>query len=152
MSTRNSKKGFTLIELVIVLAIAALIIVGILLAVNGAQKSRRDSQRKSDLARVLANVETWESNNGGKPPTAGQWTAPVFGQATSGMNDPLTGQPYTGAGLAAPGGAQSAGILYTLGTGLPGNLACDGNSILSARNVKLQMSSESGSTLCVDDH
>jgi prepilin-type N-terminal cleavage/methylation domain-containing protein len=52
----KKEKGFTLIEIVLVLAIAGLLLVIVFLAVSGAQKSRRDTQRKNDNARLLAQV------------------------------------------------------------------------------------------------
>lgn len=62
---KKNSKGFTLIELVIVLAIAALILAGILLAVRGAQQSRRDTQRKDDAGKIGANIEQAASNYDG---------------------------------------------------------------------------------------
>ena len=46
--------GFTLIEIVLVLAIAGLLLIVVFLAVSGAQRSRRDYQRKQDLAHIKA--------------------------------------------------------------------------------------------------
>lgn len=51
---RRDKKGFTLIEVVIVLAIAALILVIVFLAVGGAQRSQRDQASKDAAGKVLA--------------------------------------------------------------------------------------------------
>ena len=62
---KKEEKGFTLIEIVLVLAIAGLILVIVFLAVQGAQRSRRDTQRKSDASRALAAVESCASNNSG---------------------------------------------------------------------------------------
>ncbi len=82
MSSKNTNKGFTLIELVIVLAIAALIIAGILLAVRGAQQSRRDSQRRSDAGAMGALVEESAGNHGGNyPAQAGGATVAAFNAA-----------------------------------------------------------------------
>jgi prepilin-type N-terminal cleavage/methylation domain-containing protein len=58
-------KGFTLIEIVLVLAIAGLLLVIVFLAVQGAQRSRRDTQRKNDAARMLAAWESCAANNNG---------------------------------------------------------------------------------------
>ena len=63
-----SNKGFTLIEVVIVLAIAALIMVIVFLAVQGAQRSQRDTTVKSNAARTLAAAEQYASNNSGTYP------------------------------------------------------------------------------------
>ena len=58
-------KGFTLIEIVLVMAIAGLILVIVFLAVQGAQRARRDQQRKTDASRMLSAVEQCASNNQG---------------------------------------------------------------------------------------
>lgn len=65
----KNKQGFTLIEIVIVLAIAALIMVIVFFAVAGAQRARRDQERKDLAARLIAQVENWKSNHDGNPPT-----------------------------------------------------------------------------------
>jgi prepilin-type N-terminal cleavage/methylation domain-containing protein len=54
----SKKSGFTLIEIVIVLAIAALIMVIVFVAVQGALSARRNDQRRSDARRVLAAMES----------------------------------------------------------------------------------------------
>ena len=75
--TLKEKRGFTLIEIVLVLAIAGLITVIVFLAVQGAQRARRDTQRKSDAARLLAAAEQFASNNNGDYPIHGSrlgWT------------------------------------------------------------------------------
>lgn len=63
------KPGFTLIEIVIVMAIAGLLIILVLLAVSGAQRSRRDNQRRHDLARLAAQLEVYASAHDGNYPT-----------------------------------------------------------------------------------
>lgn len=113
----TNQKGFTLIELVIVLAIAALILAGVLLAVSGAQKSRRDTQRKNDLSNVAATLESYASNKQGAYPTNQNIFNGDFGTGGTYNNvnwkDPLTGNPYTFNGLVTPSGSTSAGISYT---------------------------------------
>ena len=64
-------QGFTLIEIVIVLAIAAAIILMVFLAVAGVRRSQRDTQRRSDAARLAATVEQFAANNGGTYPGSG---------------------------------------------------------------------------------
>ena len=81
-------KGFTLIELVIVLAIAALIILVVLQAVGAAQKSNRDSTRKQEAARVVSLLEQYASNKGGLYPSTASsladGTQNVTGTTTTG--------------------------------------------------------------------
>lgn len=61
--THKAKKGFTLIEIVIVLAIAALILVVVFFAVQGAQRNQRNDARKNLASRVLAQYQTYLGNN-----------------------------------------------------------------------------------------
>ncbi len=74
MSTKL-KRGFTLIEIVIVLAIAALIMVVVFLAVQGAQRGQRDQQRKDLAARALSKFEEYKGNNNGSVPTTNELQA-----------------------------------------------------------------------------
>lgn len=67
-SLSANKKGFTLIEVVIVLAIAGLIFVVVFLAVQGAQRGRRDSERQAAAGRLIAAVDQYSSNNNGALP------------------------------------------------------------------------------------
>jgi prepilin-type N-terminal cleavage/methylation domain-containing protein len=94
----KQQKGFTLIEIVIVLAIAALILAGVLLAVTGAQRSRRDTQRRDDAGRVASYLEQSASNfNGNYPGTAGGDTAALFNTkyvAGNNLRDPSNGNNY----------------------------------------------------------
>lgn len=61
----GSDRGFTIIEVMIVLAIAALIILIVFLAVPALQRNGRNTQRKSDVGRVSSAVTNWVSNNNG---------------------------------------------------------------------------------------
>jgi prepilin-type N-terminal cleavage/methylation domain-containing protein len=65
----KAKKGFTLIEIVIVLAIAALIMVIVFLAVAGAQRAQRDNQNKTAASQALAAATQYLSDQGGTYPT-----------------------------------------------------------------------------------
>lgn len=73
----STKKGFTLIEIVIALAIAALIIVIVLLAVQGAQRSQRNDGRRAAVNKTRAAITDARGNNGGADPTAAQVVAAV---------------------------------------------------------------------------
>lgn len=66
----TNNRGFTLIEVVIVLAIAALIILVVLQAVSAAQRSSRDNTRKQEAGQVAAMLEQYASNNRGRYPSS----------------------------------------------------------------------------------
>ena len=65
--TKN-KKGFTIIEVVLVLAIAGLIFLMVFIALPALQRSQRKTQREDDLARVLTAANDYQTNNNGKSP------------------------------------------------------------------------------------
>jgi prepilin-type N-terminal cleavage/methylation domain-containing protein len=60
---KRKKVGFTIIEVMIVLAIAGIIMVIVLLAVRAAQQSRRDAERKSYLQILYTTELNYLSHN-----------------------------------------------------------------------------------------
>ena len=62
-------KGFTIIEVLIVLAIAGLILLIVFLAVPALQRSSRNTQRKNDASSIGGAIANYISNNGGTVPT-----------------------------------------------------------------------------------
>ena len=57
------KKGFTIIEVVLVLAVAGLIFLMVFIALPALQRSQRDSQRKQDVFRLAAALQKYKANN-----------------------------------------------------------------------------------------
>ena len=67
---KRKEGGFTIIEVLIVLAIAGLIMLIVFLAVPALQRNSRNTQRKNDASAVSSAVANFISNNGGSLPTA----------------------------------------------------------------------------------
>ena len=67
------KKGFTIIEVLLVLAIAGLIFLMIFLAWPALSRTQRDARRRDDIALFLKEVKDYQTNNRGALPT-GQGT------------------------------------------------------------------------------
>ena len=65
----KTKKGFTIIEVVLVLAIAGLIFLMVFVALPALQRSQRDTQRRDDMARFASQLSQYQANNNGKVPT-----------------------------------------------------------------------------------
>ena len=61
MARKN--KGFTIIEVVLVLAIAGLIFLMIFVALPTLRRAQRNTQRKNDLTRFMSAVSKWQVNN-----------------------------------------------------------------------------------------
>lgn len=64
------QQGFTIIEVMIVLAIAGLIMLIVFLAVPALQRTSRNTQRKNDAGNILGAVGTYVSNNNGALPNS----------------------------------------------------------------------------------
>jgi prepilin-type N-terminal cleavage/methylation domain-containing protein len=86
---RNRKeKGFTIIEVVLVLAIAALIFAMVFIALPALQRSQRDTQRKADMARLQTALTSYTSNNSGALPSSTTgWNNFITTYLTSGGKD-----------------------------------------------------------------
>lgn len=69
MNISQKGKGFTIIEVVLVLAIAGLIFMMVFIALPALQRNQRDTARKSDVGAVASAVSTYSGNNRGKFPT-----------------------------------------------------------------------------------
>lgn len=70
---RKTNPGFTIIEVVLVLAIAGLIFLMVFLALPALQRSQRDTQRRDDLAGFSTQITNFQSNNRGKIPQGSKW-------------------------------------------------------------------------------
>ncbi len=62
---QKREQGFTIIEVMIVLAIAAVILLIVLLAVPALQRNSRNTQRNNDAAQIAAAVNTCLANHNG---------------------------------------------------------------------------------------
>jgi prepilin-type N-terminal cleavage/methylation domain-containing protein len=65
----KDQKGFTIIEVLIVLAIAGLILLIVFLAVPALQRNSRNTQRKTDIGRIGSAATTVIANSNGNVAT-----------------------------------------------------------------------------------
>lgn len=68
MKKIRQKKGFTIIEVVLVLAIAGLIFSLVFVALPGLQRAQRDTETKNNVSVVSSGIVTYVSNNNGSFP------------------------------------------------------------------------------------
>lgn len=64
----NKQRGFTVIEVMIVLAVAGLSILIVFMAVPALRRNNRNAQRKTDVANYLAAAQDVINNNNGRSP------------------------------------------------------------------------------------
>lgn len=156
---RNKEKGFTIIEVVLVLAIAGLIFLIVFLALPQLQRSRRDTQRKNDVGRLLSALESYSGNNNGNYPTnQAETDLMVSGYLTTGgsvFRDPQSGAGnYTvtwANGAALPNTADTAiGTIYYR-TGATCGTAEGTFTAGSTRDVSALTPLEGGIAFCQDN-
>lgn len=80
MKLPQKTQGFTIIEVVLVLAIAGLIFLMVFIALPALQRNQRDTARKNDVSTVASAYTTSTNNNRGNTPAAG--TITTFGSGT----------------------------------------------------------------------
>ena len=78
---QNNKSGFTIIEVLIVLAIAGLIMLIVFLAVPALQRNSRNTQRRNDVGKLLGAVNEWG--------TADNWVIPSGIAGLLGVGDKI---------------------------------------------------------------
>lgn len=66
---KTQLKGFTIIEVVLVLAIAGLIFLMVFLAFPALQKNQRDAQRRQDAGQFISQLQSYRTDNKGRLPT-----------------------------------------------------------------------------------
>lgn len=126
--------GFTLIEVVLVLAIGALIILMALLAFNGAQRSRRDTARTNLVGTIASSVEQFSANASSVYPDATEFGTLV---SKSSWTDPAGGT------IAASAPGTGVGIYYEK------DKVCSG-STATTNSYRITYVQGNGQTACKD--
>jgi len=70
MKKLTNKQGFTLIEVVLVLAIGGLIFLLAFIAFQQVSANRRDTQRRTDAGRIIGELQNYAGDNNGGVPAA----------------------------------------------------------------------------------
>ena len=94
----KQESGFTIIEVVLVLAIAGLIFLMVFIALPALQRSQRDAQRRQDASRFMAQLNQYETNNRGAVPPASaidSFANSYLKRDQGEFKDPKTGANYT---------------------------------------------------------
>lgn len=136
MNVQQKDKGFTIIEVVLVLAIAGLIFLMVFIALPALQRAQRDSQRREAVSTFISQLTSYATNNRGKVPSSAsdlttfktgylKWAADESGE----FNDPTTGLGYViKYGIEQP--TADGSISYSA------RAMCDGENIVSSENAR----------------
>jgi len=87
VKSQKSKVGFTLVEIMVVIALIGILAGFLLVSMQGARASARDAQRQADLENIKSALEMYKSSCGQYPDSV-----PTNGSALSGT---CNGTPVT---------------------------------------------------------
>lgn len=147
---KSNEKGFTIIEVVLVLAIAALIFLMVFIALPALQRSQRDTQRKNDLGRVQTSIQSYQSNNRNALPDDDEFSTFINNYLKVGgdtFTDP-DGTDYTISAGTVPDEFTAGQIVFTK------RATCDGESLVTgqgAQKIAFQYKLEGGGVACVSN-
>lgn len=151
---KNKEKGFTIIEVVLVLAIAGLIFLMVFIALPALQRNQRDTQRKNDLSRAQTAINNYQSNNRGALPNNWSTFATQYLRAGGDTFTDPSGTDYVfddlTVGQSVPSDFADAQnkVYYTIGA----TCGTDGAATSAgARKVALRMKLEGGGVACVNN-
>ncbi len=154
LQTNSKSKGFTIIEVVLVLAIAGLIFLMVFIALPALQRNQRDTQRRDSLASFSSQLTQYQTNNKGTlPGTQAEITAFVSSYMTGdNWKDPLSGNAYPQKSpWGAVVGTDTAGTWY-----YQRSAQCSGETISAItpaqpRRFAVQMRLEGSGIACQDN-
>ena len=130
---RKKQQGFTLIEILIVVAIIAILASVVLIGLGPTQRAGRDARRLSDLREVQTGLELYYNKCGyypGNPVASGACTGFVSGNTWADMTKALTETPDIGVNTVP--NDPTAGHTYYYGTDVAG----DGTGYLIAATLE----------------
>lgn len=90
----NTKNGFTIIEVVLVLAIAGLIFLMVFIALPALQRGQRDVQRKQDLSRMSVQLTNYLSSTRGAVPSSADSLGVFVRGFLNGSSNTVAGDDY----------------------------------------------------------
>jgi len=107
VSLKNKSKGFTIVELLIVIVVIAILATLVIVTFTGIQQKARDSQRQTDINALDSHLEAYFAQNGYYPTLLDMQT-PAFISANMKGLDPQA--------LIDPKGSSSATLVGTATT------------------------------------
>ena len=139
--------GFTIIEVIIVLVIAAIIMVMVFLVVPQLQRVQRNTRRQTFARQVLSAIHSWYANNPNW--TSGPTTDNILAITGSAYKDPTTGS----VSLTAYNRVSAATAPDALGKliYITGGSKCSSGSYTDGSGASVIVYVEPSTTWCVTD-
>ena len=116
ISKLNKKNGFTLVEILVVIAVVGILSILAVVALNNAREKSRDAKRISDIRQIQTALQLYFNDNNAYPISAAGTTLGGTGagtlSSTNGFSDTAAGTTYMNLipSNSSPGGAS---YIYT---------------------------------------
>jgi type IV pilus assembly protein PilA len=154
MNARTNTKGFTIIEVVLVLAIAALIFLMVFVALPALNRGQANTARKSDVSTIAAAINTYRTNNNGDLPSDyGDLGSYVDKLSQLEFDDQTSFQTGAGATMGSDDGARKANldkVQVVLEAKCSGQTTISGSSRQAAVQTVVETSAGKYTTFCQD--
>ncbi len=92
MLKTQSQKGFTIVELLIVIVVIGILAALVLNTFSGVQRRARDTQRRTDINSMATQLEVYYNDNGGYPLAANVTTTDLKGLDAGAIQPPNSTQ------------------------------------------------------------
>lgn len=105
----SKQRGFTIIEVMIVLAIVGVIVLILFLSIGPAQRSNRDGSRKNVAGKIAAAIPQYAADN------SGDYSGFSCTTYCDGINDPDTDSNIPASGVVGDSATSTSGVIFVIG-------------------------------------
>jgi prepilin-type N-terminal cleavage/methylation domain-containing protein len=120
ISLKKTNRGFTIVELLIVIVIIGILAALVITTYSGIQKKARDTERKTDVNALHGQVEAYQAQNGKYPSRAEMNDTTFRSNNLKGLDNAALADPTNAASQAVCGAVQAGCYAYVT---IPAN--CD---------------------------
>ena len=141
ISLKKTNRGFTIVELLIVIVIIGILAALVITTYSGIQKKARDTERKTDVNALHGQVEAYQAQNGKYPSLANMNDATFRTNNLKGLDNAALADPTNAGSQAVCGSVQAGCYAYVVA---PAN--CDNGTNGDCTGYTLTATLESGGT------
>ena len=140
ISLKKNSRGFTIVELLIVIVVIGILAALVVTTYNGIQQKARDTERKTDINALHGQIEAYQAQNG-KYPTLANLNDSTFRSANMKGLDPAALQDPKGTAQTLVGAPQDDAYSY-----VPTPTGCDNGTNGDCTGYTLTATLEAGGT------